>query len=219
MGLTSGAQPSVHLPAPRRVLTPGRIRAIHAMVHARATRRRQPWRCSVAVLCAVVMSCLVCDAAPLRALAPVPGPPAAPEASSSAAAALVAKCREVATPAFAPVCSASNVTLLNAAWAACVDGHPTSPGACVPSPGDLEHINQCTLQKCAAEPFAMVCGVDGQSYANACVAACAGLGWVRGECCACPECPVCRQSARPDSLVSHTPGPHNSRASTTNTSS
>ena len=202
---------------PRRLLTLRRTCTTHAMAYASTTRRQHPRRFSVPVLCAVVMSCLVCDAAPLRALAPGPGP-AAVDASSSAAAALVAKCRQVATPAFAPVCSASNVTLLNAAWAACVDGHPTSPGACVPSPGDLEHVNQCTLQKCAAEPFAMVCGVDGQSYANACVAACAGLGWVRGECCAClSECPVCCHS--PDSVVSHTPGPHNSRASTTNTSS
>jgi hypothetical protein len=188
------------------------------MVHACTTRRQHQRRCIVAARCAVVvMSCLVCDAAPLRALAPVPGPPAAPDASSSAAAALVAKCRQVTSPAFSPVCSASNVTLLNAAWAACVDGHRTTPGACVQSSGDLDHINQCTLSKCSAEPFAMVCGVDGQSYANACVAACAGLGWVRGECCACLEC----LSPERSPLTPHafTPGPHNSHASTTNTSS
>lgn len=155
------------------------------MVHTACMTRRQQQRFGITAVSALLMASRVCDAAPLRGLAPGPGP-AAVDASSSAAAALVAKCRLAATPTFLPVCSASNVTLLNAAWAACSDGHPTTPGACLQSPAELEAVTRCTQQKCGAEPFAMVCGIDGQSYANACVAACSGLGWVRGECCACP---------------------------------
>ncbi len=118
-------------------------------------------------------------AAAVRASAPAPGP-AAEAASEPSAALVVNRCRRASTPQYSPVCGANNVTYLNPSWAACV-GQPFTPGPCPQQEGRL-----ACERACAREPYAVSCGVDGLSYANACVAQCAVHGWVRGSCCACP---------------------------------
>jgi len=157
------------------------------------------------------------DAVNPRAVAPAPSQEPSAAASSDAAAALITRCRAVSTPAYEPVCAA-NVTYINGDWARCATaGGPATQGPCAQAPLAMVAMSTCSEKHCASEPFASVCGVDGQTYTNACVATCAGLGWTRGQCCTllCVSCAYARRLTPPLHVAVSSQGQASGRHPTT----